>query len=860
MSLDKSTYRPGETARLHLAARYAGKALITVTAGGLIEMKTVDVPASGTTIDLQVGESWGAGAYVTASLYRPMNVAAARNPARSLGLSWLAVDNSDRTLGVSFKTPDIATPGTELVLPVTVTGLEAGQAARVTVAADQPPDPSDWYFGQRRLAAEMRDLYGRLINGLEGSRGTLRSGGDGPGLSINGAPETEQPVSLFSGIVTVDADGKAEISFDLPPFNGTLRLMAMAWSANAVGQGTADLIVRDPVVLTSSLPRFLAPGDSSRLRLDITNLDGPAGGWSLEVRTAGPVAAGDDGQNNFSLGAGDRYATEIPITATGAGDGIVTVSLIHDDGMEITRSWDLPVRAAQPPVTRRNLQTLAGREDGKGGRLILTSDLAAEFVPGTSRISLTVSRGLFADLPGLLTSLDRYPYGCAEQTTSRALPLLYANQVAREAGLGDDDELRQRIEDAIARVLLYQGSNGSFGLWGPGGNDLWLDAYVTDFLGRARAQGYKVPGIAFAQALDRLENGISYINDIDGGQNIAYALYVLARNARASIGDLRYYVDSRLEEFKTPLAKAQLGGALAQMGDNKRAAIALRAAFTALVEPTERYTARGDYGSRLRDGAALLTIAAEAKTDFAMAPVTRLVEKIRAGATYTSTQENAWLLLAAYGLMDADDGLELIVDGLDHRGRLGRVFTGESLADAPVEIENADQTEVRTIVTVTGVPLTPEPPRSNGLTITRDYFTLDGMPVDLATVTQNQRFAVVIEVEEDNNWPSRLIVADYLPAGFEIENPRLVGGEEAGAFNWIGEISQPSHTEFRDDRFVASFEKSDGEGLYRVAYIVRAVSPGVFALPPALAEDMYRPGIEARTALGRIEVVGASSR
>ena len=69
--------------------------------------------------------------------------------------------------------------------------------------------------------------------------------------------------------------------------------------------------------------------------------------------------------------------------------------------------------------------------------------------------------------------------------------------------------LRQRIEKAIARVLLYQGSNGSFGLWGPGGNDLWLDAYVTDFLGRARSQGYNVPGTAFAQALDRLENGIA---------------------------------------------------------------------------------------------------------------------------------------------------------------------------------------------------------------------------------------------------------------------------------------------------------------------------------------------------------------
>ncbi|VAW11093.1 PAN domain protein [hydrothermal vent metagenome] len=866
VSLDKATYRPGETARLRLSSRYAGKALITVTAGRLIEMRTVDVPKTGAIVDLEVGEDWGAGAYVTAALYRPMDVDAGRNPARGLGLDWLAVDNSDRTLGVNFVTPDIARPGAPLVLPLTITGLKAGEAARVTVAAVdvgilnltgyEPPRPSEWYFGQRRLGAEMRDLYGKLINGLQGIRGAIRSGGDGPGLSMTGAPETEKPVSLFSGIVAVGANGSAEVTFELPPFNGTLRLMAMAWSASAVGQGTADLIVRDPVVLTSSLPRFLAPGDSSRLRLDISNLDGPPGEWTLEVQTSGPVAAGDRGQGSFVLDRGGRYAAEIPIAANGAGEAVVTAWLTHADGMEIVRSWDLPVRAAQPPVTRRNLQTLAGN----GGQLTLSADLAAEFVAGTSKVSLTVSRGLFTDLPGLLTALDRYPYGCAEQTVSRAMPLLYANQVASEAGLGDDDALRGKVQKAIARVLQYQGSNGSFGLWGPGGNDLWLDAYVTDFLGRARAQGYSVPGTAFSEALDRLENGIAYINDIDGGQNIAYALYVLARNARASIGDLRYYVETRLDEFKSPLAKAQLGGALAQMGDRKRAAIALRAAFAALAEPGDRHTARSDYGSRLRDGAALLTIAAEAKTDIAIPPIVRFVENIRAKAGYTSTQENAWMLLAAYGLMGADDDLRLTIDGADHRGRLTRVFTGESLGEAPVVIKNTSAQALRSIVTVTGVPQTPEPPRADGLTLTRQYFALDGTPIYPATVAQNERLVVVLNLTEENDWPSRLIVADYLPAGFEIENPRLVGGEDAGAFEWVGEVSRPSHTEFRDDRFVASFEEPGGDAGHRVAYLVRVVSTGDFAHPPAVAEDMYRPGIEARTALGRVEVVGPRPR
>mgnify|MGYP002404005693 CR=1 FL=1 len=72
--------------------------------------------------------------------------------------------------------------------------------------------------------------------------------------------------------------------------------------------------------------------------------------------------------------------------------------------------------------------------------------------------------------------LDRYPYGCAEQTTSRALPLLYVNELSAGYGMAGDPELKGRVQEAVYRVLNYQSSTGSFGLWSPGSGDLWLDA------------------------------------------------------------------------------------------------------------------------------------------------------------------------------------------------------------------------------------------------------------------------------------------------------------------------------------------------------------------------------------------------
>ena len=129
-------------------------------------------------------------------------------------------------------------------------------------------------------------------------------------------------------------------------------------------------------------------------------------------------------------------------------------------------------------------------------------------------------------------------------------------------------------------MLANQSAAGSFGLWAPGSEDLWLDSYVTDFLTRARQKGYAVPAEAFDLALDNLKNKLAYAGDFtSGGEDIAYALYVLAANGRAAIGDLRYYAETKLDAFATPLAKAQIGAALALYGDKPRADAVFRAAL-----------------------------------------------------------------------------------------------------------------------------------------------------------------------------------------------------------------------------------------------------------------------------------------
>ncbi len=861
IALDKDRYQAGETARLKVSPRFAGELLVTVGAERLYTTLDASVPEDGAEIEIPVTADWGAGAYVTATLYRPGEASESRLPARAIGVKWLAVEPAGRRLDVALGAPEKAEPRAALTVPVTLSGLAAGEEAFVTVAAVdvgilnltryKAPDPSAWYFGQRRLGLELRDLYGRLIDGSAGAFGRLRTGGDGGGMTVEGSPPTEKLVSFFSGPVEVDAEGKAEISFDIPEFNGTARLMAVAWTKKAVGQASADVVIRDPLVVTAGQPRFLATGDEATIRLDIHNTDGPAGDYTLSIDKNGTAGLDFGGApQSVSLDAGQRTAITLPVTAGATGDATMTVSLVHADGATVERTLYLPVRQPAMPLTSRRIVSLAA----DGGSIRIDGGLLADSLLDGASVAVGVSHAAAFDVPSLMTSLDRYPYGCSEQTTSRALPLLYAAELSAAAGMEVDPDLKDRIEKAIARIMTFESSSGSFGLWGPGWGDLWLDAYITEFLTRAREAGHTVPAQGFASALDNLQNQLSYTTEVEErGTEIAYALYVLARNRKASIGDLRYYADARIDEFTSPMARAQLAAALALYGDNGRAEKAFASALSAAEAGADDSLARSDYGSSLRDGAAILALAAEVRPAPAVVPaLARFVAQERQEKDNLSTQEQVWLVLAARAVAASSETIRLDIGGAAHEGAFATRIDGAELIENPLVIANRGSEPVDAVITTVAAPAEPLPAGGEGFVLTRTYYTLDGEEANVTEVAQNDRFVVVLNIESHNEWPARIALTDLLPAGFEIDNPRLVGSAQLGNFDWLGD-PEVAHSEFRDDRFVVAFD-TEGPGDFTAAYVVRAITPGTYAHPAAVVEDMYRPQFSARTAAGIVEV------
>ncbi|WP_421702477.1 alpha-2-macroglobulin family protein [Aliiroseovarius sp.] len=855
VALDREAYAPGDTATLRVVPRSAGKGVVTVMSNRLIHMQPVDFVEGENTVTLPVTDDWGAGAYVTATLIQPLDGAKPRTPTRALGLAHATVDPGARHLAVTLDAPTEARPRGPL--DVTVNVDSEGPAFVTLAAVDQgilnltsfvDPDPADHYFGQRRLGLGLRDLYGRLIDGQAGVMGRVRSGGDAMAtLRMQAPPPTEELMAQFFGPIPVE-DGKATVTLDLPEFNGSVRLMAVAWSAEGVGNASGEMQVRDPVVMTASLPRFLQPGDSARLLLELVHADGPAGDVQLSVDGHGVTVDASAVPDRLSLGEGGKLALSLPVTATAAGLHQINLVLHAPDGSRLTKTLMLPVEALDPETSRTSRFELAA-----GATFTLDHNAFAGLIPGSGRATLASGPLGRINVPALLTRLDRYPYGCTEQTTSRALPLLYFGPVAEAMGLADREDVPDRITDAIARVLANQASSGSFGLWRPDSGDLWLDAYVSDFLSRARATGHTMPDGAFRRAMDNLRNRVNYASDFDeGGEAIAYALYVLAREGAAAMGDLRYYADVKGGAFSTPLASAQMGAALAAYGDQTRADRMFAQAMNQVSGARDAGQLwRVDYGTSLRDAAAVLALATEAGSQAVDREV--LVARVAEGDGHLSTQEATWSLMATNALIGDAAAQGLTLNGAPLTGPLATVLEG-NLAGA-TRIVNTGEAPVTLTLTTTGVSEVPEPAGGKGYTIERRYFTMEGAPVDPDEVIQGTRLVAVLTVTPWANGGGRLMVADPLPAGFEIDNPHLLRGGDIRALDWLEVIEDEVQiAQFRQDRFLAAVDWSSRTP-FRLAYVVRAVTPGVFHHAAASVEDMYRPTYRAHGDAGQVRVV-----
>ncbi len=881
---------PGGVATVHVKPPFAGEMLLTVENSRVLAVQSASIPEGGADVTVKAGADWGVGAYVMASVYRPSHTASGHAPLRAVGLAYVPVDAAPRTIDVALKLPAVLRPRTHLDLPVQVSGQAASGPVYVTLAAVDEgilqltrfasPDPNGHFFGKRRLAVDVRDDYAHLIDGNEASPGEVRSGGDIDGAGLSVVPT--KTTALFSGLVQAAADGHAIIPLDLPDFTGGLRLMAVAVSGAGFGHADAQVPVRDAVVAQMSLPRFLAPGDDAQMTLLAHNVEAPAGLYHIHLVSSGALARPAQ-DVDVPLAARQAVVKTFPLHAGAVGIGQIHLTLTGGGGAPISHDWSMQVRTPYQSTTQATRAVLA-----PGASLTLTPALTKDFDPATTSVVASLSSVGAIDVPGLLATLDEYPFGCSEQLVSRAMPLLYVPEEA-QATLGDAPrELRGRVQDAVDRLLERQDEAGAFGLWraGDGQAEPYLGGLIVDFLTQARAHGYAVPQAA-------LSLGRHALTDMDAAQWMlhrywypagsddsgiaaagrAYALLLAARAGEADLSELRYVHDTELTRLE-PISRAQLGVALSIVGDVARAKNAFDTAEAGL--RTERDTMESRiadfYRTRIRDTAALIALAAEAGEQTRVTRLLASLEHFDTRPERLTTQEQGWLVLAAGTLLEKSGPVSISLNGapMPPRAVITVRRAADSLGDG-VTLTNTGHGAVYQTVSVRGLPLAAPPAEMNAMTLEKTITDPDGKPVDLAHLRQNMRLVVHLRGRALDVAYHQTMLVDPLPAGFEIERvvPRSMPNN-ANGLPWLGEISPTRTAEKRDDRFLAAidlnsagfaYEANEGEsqrhsGAFNVAYTVRVVSPGHFVLPAASIRDMYRADTDARGPVGEITVEG----
>lgn len=864
IDLDKDSYRPGEQALVQIRSPFAGKLLLTIESDRILDQRVFELKENTAKVTIPIREEFKPNVYIVGNLIRSDESEEIHAPIRAYGAYPLPIDCKDKKLEVKLTAPKKVSPHSTLDISVEVSG-GTGRTYLTVAAVDEgicqitdftTPDPFSYFYRKRRLAVQTYDIYSLILPQIEGAEEkSSPGGGRAEELARHLIPvalRRVKPVALWSGIIRTDRTGRGGIHFEVPQFQGNLRIMAVAFDEDRYGSAFKNVLVSDPIVLTPTFPRFVSGRDSFDIPVNVYNGTDKKGKIVVELSVDGPVNILSPHRQTVEVGGKEEKLIKFTCKAE---DQIGALHFRLDAlGLDSKTSYDvdIPLRPASPLLT----EVGSGRIEDNGET---SFTLSSDWIEGTTRFHLSLSPFPTVSFGHSLRFLLRYPHGCIEQTTSRVFPLLYFRDIAKvvEPTLFKDRSADYYIQEGITKLMSMQLSDGGFAYW-PGGTreSEWGSIYATHFLVEARKAGYEIPN----RVLSRTENHLKTFlrKRLDSRtrryqlQRRAYAAYVLALLGKPDESSMNYLKETQLKNMST-WAQFLLAGAFALSGDVNTA----RSMIPFEIAPSEAPRETGqNFNSGTRENAIILEILTEIDPTHPSIPI--LVESISKRLKehrYYSTQETA------FGFMSLGKALKAH-EAADYEGK---VWWDDSLvcsfdtANKVVDLEGGEGKEVKIQIdgkgpcyyywNFSGIRKGADIEEyDRGLSVRRIY--LDQF--DYKNIKQGDVILAKIAMTALTDNLDNVIVTDMLPAGFEIENPRL---KSTTSIDWIRKSSiTPDYMDIRDDRLNIYLNLRKGRTV-EFYYMLRAVTIGKFVLPPIKAEAMYDPFKSSVANSGEVKVV-----
>jgi uncharacterized protein YfaS (alpha-2-macroglobulin family) len=867
---DKPGYTLGETATVRIESPFDGNAIVIVQGAGIDQAITVPIVSGSGILTLPLEAKHVPNVWLEATVVHPVEPGAPLTyPYASFAMLNVPVADPSKALSVNFASlPEVIRPATQLDVTLTVAGPDGlPVASEVTLALVdegihqilqyQNPDPVSWFQRARRPLFRRAHYYDQVAYDFQaakiGGDELLRKrlGEDDATIGDNWI----KPLALWSGVIETDATGTATIAMAIPEFAGKVRLVAVATTGDRAGSQSANVTIRRPVILRTSLPRFVAPGDTFATTVVIQNMQDTPITTTLKVSAEAPLLMAP-AEKVIELAGGAETVFTLPL---GAGDvtgsGIIHWAMSSKDaaGAVVDEfATDTPLKIQSPSIyqVRSELAVIPAGESRQFANTEFKDN-------GVLEATLTATPNPLARLRKALDYVVGYPYGCVEQTTSRCLPLFLLGQAASSAGSEMDAELfQQYIQSGIDRLLSMQTRSGGLGYW-PGANEpsTYGSIYAAHFLTLAKQDAaFTVPDEQYQSLMRYLAERIPLKPEEGPGSlyNYAYACYVRALNKDATVME---DINS-LDTVPVPTAARQwlaLGAITFTGGTDQAQAYLLRNPST----PYDDREQSNSLNSEIRNDA--ITLMTQMAVGLDAKYVHPQAEKLLAfleAHTY-STQEAAFVITALSAYLKSNAG-DL---STSHASFLTPEGTAEEKGDfqykhkhkgpgAAYTVTNSGNTPLYVHFNTAGILVNPVlEAAANGIALKRSIESKEG-PADPAALKQGENYLMTVEVTCDQAFEN-VVLADLLPGGLEIENPRLDGGALAAWKKSDGVVA--SFLEMRDDRLIAAFDRLE-RGTHKFYYAVRAVTPGTFHQPGGNAECMYEVKYNGRTAAGTVTI------
>ena len=855
IELDKEKYETGETVTALFKTPFSGKMLVTLEQEDVQEYFYINTDKKAAELTFNMSNQNVPSTYISATLIKPhennnlplmvahgYKMIEVHNPSNSLDIEIEAIEKSRSKTKQTIKIK--TQPNTEMTLAVVDEGI-------LQLTNFQSPNPYDFFYQNRALEVESSDLYPLLYPELM-QQSLMTGGGDGGSMSKRINPLASERVDLtrfWSGIIKSNANGLAEYEIDIPSFSGDLRIMAVAFKENSFGSATENIIVADPIVISTALPRFLSPNDQMKVPVSISNTTDETATGKVWIKAESPIKLTGDEYEMIEIPPHSEKMVEFAAFAEKQiehGKVIVSVETL---GEKFTQEIKVPVRPAS------SLQKKSGAGSVTGGTeetISLEADYAEETIDG----KLIVSKSPLIGFADNLEYLVRYPYGCLEQTISSAFPQLYYQDLV--TNLFGDDQTGQamdpnyNVQQAIDKITTMQMSDGGLTYWpGRGYGNWWGSIYALHFLYEAQEKGFEVnqsclDNLKFylKTRLQKKETFVYYYNrslskEI-ASKEIFYSLYTLALVGDPQISTMNYYKAN--PELMSIDSKYMLATAYHLAGDRNKFAEILPGEFTG---ETSNKSFAGSFHSHIRDLGISLNCLLTAKSDHPQIPIlARQLSKQMKGKRYMNTQERVFGFLAL-GKIAERSNQNSTTGKIIANGQEVALFNGQNLeidyhdiGSKEFNIQAEGEGELYYFWDIEGLSMSNDyEEKDNYLSIRKTLYDKSGNKIDPDNIKQNDLIVVKLNLKSlSQKKVENVVVTDIIPAGFEIENPRL--NNIASTVSWA-KMGAMDHFDIRDDRvlfFTTARNTKKGQDYY---YLARAVSKGDFIMGPASADAMY---------------------